>query len=153
MCIRDSPSFNLSPQIVGIITVAIIGFLIFGKQKNLFHAIEFLIPFVGCCYILGGILVITLNYQNIIPSLYLIIKTAFVSTAAFGGIVGAGIAKAFSQGIMKGVFSNEAGTGSAGPVSYTHLDVYKRQALLPANPSQGHKRRGNNLPKSVHVLL
>ena len=114
VCLSVCPSFNLSPQIVGIITVAIIGFLIFGKQKNLFHAIEFLIPFVGCCYILGGILVITLNYQNIIPSLYLIIKTAFVSTAAFGGIVGAGIAKAFSQGIMKGVFSNEAGTGSAG---------------------------------------
>lgn len=64
-------------------------------------------------YIVGGLIVVLLNIQNLIPSFGLIIASAFTKTAAVGGFAGAGVKLALTSGLSRSVFSNEAGWGSA----------------------------------------
>jgi len=69
-------------------------------------------------YFIGAILVIASNYQNILPSLGYIFTDAFTGTAAVGGFLGAGFAFTFNKGVNRGLFSNEAGQGSA-PIAHS----------------------------------
>ena len=68
-------------------------------------------------YFVGAIGVIGFNYENIIPSLISIISDVFTGTAAVGGFLGAGFSFAFNRGVNRGLFSNEAGQGSA-PIAH-----------------------------------
>ncbi len=68
-------------------------------------------------YFLGAILVIGTNYQNIIPSVISVFSTVFTGTAAIGGFMGASVAFAINRGVNRGLFSNEAGQGSA-PIAH-----------------------------------
>jgi len=61
--------------------------------------------------------VIISNYQNIIPSFIVLFRDVFTGTAATGGFLGAGFAFAFNNGVNRGLFSNEAGQGSA-PIAH-----------------------------------
>jgi AGCS family alanine or glycine:cation symporter len=68
-------------------------------------------------YFIGAIAVIGYNYQNIIPSIYAVFHDVFTGTAAAGGFLGAGFSFAFNRGVNRGLFSNEAGQGSA-PIAH-----------------------------------
>ena len=68
-------------------------------------------------YIFGGVLVILLNYDQIIPAFQMIFVDAFTGTAAFGGFAGAGLSMVIRYGVARGVFTNEAGLGS-GPIAH-----------------------------------
>ena len=108
------PAFSIPKEIIGLALAGFIGFLLLGGLKKVLKTIELFLPIVGISYVVGGLIVILINYNAIVPSLILIGKTAFLPQAAAGGMLGAGLAKAFQEGIIKGVFSNEAGLGSAG---------------------------------------
>jgi AGCS family alanine or glycine:cation symporter len=69
-------------------------------------------------YFIGAILVIATNYENILPSLSSIFTDAFTGSAAVGGFLGAGFAFTFNKGVNRGLFSNEAGQGSA-PIAHS----------------------------------
>jgi AGCS family alanine or glycine:cation symporter len=69
-------------------------------------------------YFIGALAVIFFNYQNIIPSFISIFENIFTGTAATGGFIGASFAFAFNQGVNRGLFSNEAGQGSA-PIAHS----------------------------------
>ena len=71
-------------------------------------------------YIIGGIAVLCIRAKYIPETFGLIFKYAFNSTAIVGGSIGYALKTAISQGVKRGLFSNEAGMGST-PVSYTHL--------------------------------
>jgi AGCS family alanine or glycine:cation symporter len=78
---------------------------------------EKLVPSMALIYFFGAIMVIAYNYENILPSLASIVTGLFSGTAATGGFLGAGFAYAFNRGVNRGLFSNEAGQGSA-PIAH-----------------------------------
>jgi AGCS family alanine or glycine:cation symporter len=94
-----------------------LAFVIIGGIKRIARVTEKLVPAMAIIYIVGSFLVIFYNYENIIPSIALISNSIFSGTAAVGGFLGASIAFAFNRGVNRGLFSNEAGQGSA-PIAH-----------------------------------
>ena len=85
---------------------------------------------MGLIYIMGALVVICCNYQQIIPTFKLIFTSAFSGQAAFGGFVGATLKEALRFGVARGIFSNEAGIGSSPMIHATAtVDHPCRQGL------------------------
>nr|WP_234408545.1 alanine:cation symporter family protein [Marinilabilia salmonicolor] len=76
-----------------------------------------LVPVMAVIYFIGAMLVIVYNYENIIPSLQAIASGILTGSSATGGFLGASVAFAFNRGVNRGLFSNEAGQGSA-PIAH-----------------------------------
>ncbi len=117
--ISDSLSITFEiPKIVTCIVLSgIVGTIIFGGLKNISVVASKLIPFMAFIYFLSAIFIIFNNHQNILPAINLIINNAFTGSAAAGGFVGSTVLVAIQSGIARGIFSNEAGLGSAPIVS------------------------------------
>ena len=97
---------------IGIILMLAACPVILGGAGKILKANEKLVPFMALFYIAGASVVILLRYQNIIPAFISIFKGAFCSGSVSGGVAGYGI----SLGLRRGIFSNEAGLGSAASV-------------------------------------
>ncbi|MFC5630993.1 MULTISPECIES: alanine/glycine:cation symporter family protein [Streptococcus] len=106
-------SFGLAPQMVSIFIAIIVAFIIFGGIKSISKVAEKVVPFMAVLYILAAITVILLNLNLILPTIGLVLESAFTESAAIGGFLGASVQKAMQMGIARGVFSNESGLGSA----------------------------------------
>jgi AGCS family alanine or glycine:cation symporter len=81
--------------------------------KRISRIAEVLVPFMVILYVAGSILIIGLNFELIPNTIKLIFKSAFTTTAASGGFLGASVMLAMRSGVARGVFSNESGLGSA----------------------------------------
>lgn len=103
--------------ITGLVLALILVAVILGGIKRIAKVTEKLVPSMAVLYFVGAITVIFYNYENILPSLSMIFSQVFTGTAATGGFLGATIAFAFSKGVGRGLFSNEAGQGSA-PIAH-----------------------------------
>lgn len=110
-------SFSIPPLATGIVLAVLTALVILGGIKRIGAVTEKLVPFMAAIYILGAIFIIILNGSHIPEAFGLIFKYAFTPAAASGGFVGATIATAMRRGISRGVFSNEAGLGSA-PIAH-----------------------------------
>ncbi len=110
-------TFGIAPIVTGGVLSVILAFVIIGGIKRIAKITEKLVPIMAIIYFIGAIGVIGYNYQNIIPSLISIISDVFTGTAAVGGFLGAGFSFAFNRGVNRGLFSNEAGQGSA-PIAH-----------------------------------
>ncbi len=110
-------SFSINPIISGIIVAIAVGLVIVGGLKRIGAFTEKLVPFMAAIYILGGIVLIIKNAGQLPAAFSLIFQNAFTGTAAAGGFAGATIANAMKFGIARGVFTNEAGLGSA-PIAH-----------------------------------
>ena len=95
--------------IITILTIIIT----YGGLRTISKTAQKVVPFMGIIYIITCVLVILLNLEKIPESLYLIISSAFAPTQAIGGFAGATIMMAMQKGVARGIFSNEAGLGSA----------------------------------------
>ncbi|MDA3821681.1 MAG: amino acid carrier protein, partial [Bacteroidales bacterium] len=113
-----SKSFGIESIITGAVLAVLLGLVIIGGIKRIAKVTSTLVPAMALIYIIGALLVIATNYQNILPSLGSIFTDAFTGTAAIGGFLGAGFAFTFNQGVNRGLFSNEAGQGSA-PIAHS----------------------------------
>lgn len=91
--------------------------MIIGGIKRIASITSLLVPFMAILYFVGSLAVIATNYENIIPSFISIFRDAFTGSAAAGGFLGASVAFAFYRGVNRGLFSNEAGQGSA-PIAH-----------------------------------
>jgi AGCS family alanine or glycine:cation symporter len=111
-------AFDIKPMITGGVLAVILGLVIIGGIKRIAKVTSTLVPAMALIYLVGAILVIGTNYQNIGPSLASIFTDAFSGTAAVGGFLGASFAFAFNKGVNRGLFSNEAGQGSA-PIAHS----------------------------------
>jgi AGCS family alanine or glycine:cation symporter len=107
--------FAIPTWITGLVLVLGAGIIIFGGIKRIGRASEIIAPFMGLAYIFAGLLVIILHITDVPAAIGLIVKEAFSFRAAAGGAVG-GIFVAMRYGIARGIFSNEAGVGSAAMV-------------------------------------
>ncbi|HFI2447912.1 TPA: alanine/glycine:cation symporter family protein [Streptococcus suis] len=108
-----SASFGLAPQLVSIVTAISIAFFIFGGIEKISDVSTKIVPFMAILYILASLTVLALHWDQLIPTLALVLKSAFTPTAAVGGFTGATVQQAIQRGIARGIFSNESGLGSA----------------------------------------
>lgn len=106
-------SFGVSPSLTGIILAVVTATVILGGIKRIGQLTEYLVPFMALFY-LGGGLFIMIRFASEIPAaLSLVLSSAFSGAAATGGFAGSTIMLAMRYGIARGLFSNEAGLGSA----------------------------------------
>ncbi|HFI0165065.1 TPA: alanine/glycine:cation symporter family protein [Streptococcus suis] len=106
-------SFGLAPQLVSIVTAILIAFFIFGGIEKISDVSTKIVPFMAILYILASVIVLAMHFDQILPTLALVLKSAFSPAAAAGGFAGATVQQAIQRGIARGVFSNESGLGSA----------------------------------------
>lgn len=106
---------SIPTWITGLILAALAGVIIFGGVKRIGRASEIIAPFMGAAYILAGIFVIVLNLPQVPEAIVQIVKGAFNPSAVTGGAVGS-VFIAMRYGVARGIFSNEAGAGTAAMV-------------------------------------
>ena len=122
--------FNVPRWVGGLILVVAVGLVTIGGIKRIAQVAMFCVPFMCILYILAALLIIVLNIPKIPEAIVLIIKHAFSPIAATGGFAGAGVRMAIRFGIARGIFSNEAGLGSAPMAHATAMtDHPARQGL------------------------
>ncbi|WP_027108373.1 alanine/glycine:cation symporter family protein [Lacticigenium naphthae] len=110
-------TFGIDPFITGLVLATLAALVIFGGIKAIGKVTEILVPFMALVYIVGSLFVILFNIQALPAAFVLIFKEAFTGSAAVGGFVGSSFSLAVRYGIARGVFTNEAGLGSA-PIAH-----------------------------------
>lgn len=113
--ITDSLSNTVgwSPKIISIVLAVLVSIIIFGGIQSISKVAEKIVPFMAIIYILVTITILAFHCNQILPSIALVIKSAFTGKAATGGFAGATVITAIQAGIARGIFSNESGLGSA----------------------------------------
>ncbi|MFO7864787.1 MAG: sodium:alanine symporter family protein [Salinivirgaceae bacterium] len=110
-------TFGVSHIITGAVMALLLGFVIIGGIKRIAKVTERLVPGMAAVYIIGALAVLSYNYDNLGTSILSIFTDVIDGSAAMGGFIGASFAFAFSNGVNRGLFSNEAGQGSA-PIAH-----------------------------------
>lgn len=105
--------FGIPPIVTGIVLAIAVAAAILGGLKQLVKVTQLLVPIMAVFYIIGALIIILINIADIPGIFASIFSTAFTGTAAVGGFAGATVMMAIRRGISRGVFSNEAGMGSA----------------------------------------
>ncbi len=108
--------------IVPIIVAIIVAFVLLGGITRLADVAGMLVPVMACLYIVAGIVVIIMNIGAVPAAFKAIFVGAFNPASVAGGLAGVGIKTAFTKGVGRGIFSNEAGLGSA-PIAHAAADV------------------------------
>ena len=120
-------SFGIEPWISGVALTAFTAIVILGGIKSIAKVRSVIVPFMALFYVIGGLVIIAMNTHLLLPALNLIFSDAFTGQAVAGGALGSVI----RYGVARGVFSNEAGMGSA-PIAAAaaKTDHPVRQALV-----------------------
>lgn len=109
-------TFSIPQWVTGLILAVLTGIIIFGGIKSISKVSTVLVPVMSIFYILAGLIVIAINYKNIPAGLGTIFSMAFGGKAIAGGVAGTitvSVMQSIRYGVARGVFSNEAGLGSA----------------------------------------
>ena len=110
-------TFGFEPWIVGSVLGILLALVILGGIQRIAAVTARIVPIMAVVYLIGALAVIFANIENIGPSFAAVISDAFTGSAAAGGFLGASLAYAFNRGVNRGLFSNEAGQGSA-PIAH-----------------------------------
>ena len=110
-------SFGLPTWVSGLVLAVLLGLVIVGGIRRIALVAASIVPVMGVIYAVGALAVAITNFENIGPSFAAVIEGAFSGSAAAGGFLGATFAYAFNRGVNRGLFSNEAGQGSA-PIAH-----------------------------------
>lgn len=106
-------SYNIPEYITGIIIALLVLLIIVGGLKRIAEVTVRLVPIMAVFYFLSAIIVLVVFYKSIPDAFSIIIKDAFTGTAATGGFLGSSFILTITMGVKRGLFSNEAGQGSA----------------------------------------
>ena len=120
-------SFGIDTWITGVVLTLITAFVVLGGIQSISRVSSVVVPFMAVLYIVGGLVVVAMHFDLLLPALKVIMHDAFTGQAVTGGVVGTVI----RYGVARGVFSNEAGMGSA-PIAAAaaKTDHPVRQALV-----------------------
>ena len=120
-------SFGIDTWITGVVLTLITAFVVLGGIQSISRVSSVVVPFMAVLYIVGGLVVVAMHFDLLLPALKVIMQDAFSGQAVAGGVVGTVI----RYGVARGVFSNEAGMGSA-PIAAAaaKTDHPVRQALV-----------------------
>ena len=110
-------TFGFEPWVVGSVLGILLALVILGGIQRIAAFTARVVPVMAVIYLIGALAVIFANLDNIGPSFAAVIGDAFTGSAAAGGFLGASLAYAFNRGVNRGLFSNEAGQGSA-PIAH-----------------------------------
>ncbi|MBE5843627.1 MAG: alanine:cation symporter family protein [Butyrivibrio sp.] len=113
IAVNMNSAFHIPFFVTGLILMVLAGLVIVGGLKRIAAVTEKLVPFMAVIYLVGALIVLFVNIDQIGAVFASIIKGAFGFRAVGGGIVGSGVAMAVQWGMKRGVFSNEAGLGSS----------------------------------------
>lgn len=125
-------TFNISPLVTGLVLAAFTALVILGGIKSIGKVTGILVPIMAVFYIIGGLVIILLNLDKLPGAISFILTSAFSGADKLAaGFAGATVAQAIRFGVARGVFSNEAGLGSA-PIAAAaaKTDHPARQALV-----------------------
>lgn len=111
MLMKDT--FSIPTWTSGLVMTILTAFVILGGIKSISRVCEWMVPFMAIFYVVGCLILLCLNFHMIPKTIFLIFSSAFTGQAATAGFLGAGIREAIRYGIARGLFSNEAGLGSA----------------------------------------
>ncbi len=110
-------SFGIPTWASGALFAFLLGLVILGGIRRIAKVTSAIVPLMGLLYFVAALAVIVANIGEVIPAFISIFGSAFTDTAATGGFLGATFAYAFNRGVNRGLFSNEAGQGSA-PIAH-----------------------------------
>lgn len=110
-------TFDVEPIVTACVLSVLLGLVIIGGIKRIARFAAAVVPSMAIIYLIGAFAVILPNLENIIPSFVSVFSDAFSGSAATGGFLGATFAYAFDRGVNRGLYSNEAGQGSA-PIAH-----------------------------------
>ncbi|MEM7019618.1 MAG: sodium:alanine symporter family protein [Pseudomonadota bacterium] len=110
-------NFSVPPIVTGIVVAVLVGIVTIGGIKRIGDVAGKLVPFMAVLYVLVGLLVLILHFDAIPMAVELVVVHAFTPIAATGGFAGAAVWAAIRFGVARGIFSNEAGQGSA-PIAH-----------------------------------
>lgn len=110
-------SFAIPPWVTGLVLVGLIGAVLIGGIHRIAAVAGKLVPLMALAYIAASLVVLVINAAEVPGAFALIFSNAFTPTAATGGFAGAAVWAAIRFGVARGVFSNEAGLGSA-PIAH-----------------------------------
>ncbi len=124
-------TWSVPPMLTGVVMALMTGVVIIGGIRRIGKVTEKIVPVMGVFYVAGALIILFLNFTTIPDALALIFSHAFSPASATGGFAGAAVASAIRFGVARGVFSNEAGLGSA-PIAHAaaRTDDPVRQGLI-----------------------
>lgn len=124
-------NFSVDTKITGAVIAVLAGLVILGGIRRIGTVAGKLVPFMAIAYIAGSLIIIFSNISEVPAALMLIVDSAFNGSAAAGGFAGAGIMLTIQMGVARGMFSNEAGLGSA-PIAHAtaQTDSPVRQGMI-----------------------
>ncbi|MGV6853056.1 MAG: alanine/glycine:cation symporter family protein [bacterium] len=117
-------TFGIAPMLTGGVLSVILFMVIIGGIKRIVKFTEAIVPTMALIYVVGALSVIFYNIENIIPSFIAIFDGIFTGSAATGGFLGASFAYALDRGVNRGLYSNEAGQGSA-PIAHAAAKAHE----------------------------
>jgi len=110
-------SFSVPPLATGLVLMVLVAAVILGGVRRIARVASWLVPFMAVSYMLMGLIVIVTHISAVPTAVATIVESAFTGSAATGGFAGATVWAAIRFGVARGVFSNEAGLGSA-PIAH-----------------------------------
>jgi AGCS family alanine or glycine:cation symporter len=117
-------TFDIPHALTGGVMAVLLALVIIGGITRIAAVTSKLVPSMSIIYLVGALSVILYNIENVIPSLVAIFSDAFTGSSAVGGFLGASFAYAFNKGVGRGLFSNEAGQGSA-PIAHASARAHE----------------------------
>ena len=112
-----SDSYAVPPLVSGLVLMLLVGAVVLGGIRRIATVAGYLVPIMASSYLLMGLIVILLHAEQVPAAVVTIVGSAFSGAAASGGFLGATVWAAIRFGVARGVFSNEAGLGSA-PIAH-----------------------------------
>ncbi|SFC45236.1 alanine or glycine:cation symporter, AGCS family [Marinospirillum celere] len=124
-------NFNLPAAVTGVVIMVLVGMVLIGGIRRIGRVAAALVPFMAISYLLVGLVVLAINASAIPSAVVMIVEYAFTPIAAQGGFAGAAVWAAIRFGVARGIFSNEAGLGSA-PIAHASAQTKSpiRQGMI-----------------------
>ena len=110
-------SFGVDARITGLCLFVAVAAVVLGGVKRIAEVASILVPMMAVLYLLAGLIIIAMSITELPGVIALVFESAFTGTAATGGFAGAAVWAAIRFGVARGIFSNEAGLGSA-PIAH-----------------------------------
>ncbi len=120
--VQNAETLGLPGHITGIAIAALVALVVYGGFKRIASVTDKMVPFMAGIYIIAGLIIIGLNITNLPGAIVSIFAHAFTPAAAVGGFTGSTIANTIRWGAARGVYSNEAGMGTA-PMAHSTATV------------------------------
>lgn len=117
-------TFGIERWVTGLVLAVLLGLVIIGGIRRIAQVTSRLVPAMALIYFIGAMAVLMYNYENIIPAIISVFSDIFTGSAAAGGFLGSALIYAFNRGVNRGLFSNEAGQGSA-PIAHASAKAHE----------------------------